>query len=178
MRPENLTDRVRAALRDLHQARRFSQVKLADRLKVDPSSVSHTLNKPDRPITLDFLEAASQLAGVRVAELVAEPGSVVKELNPDEAALLRALRNWPLTVTRSLVAFVAFFADEEPAATQTRNLHELWRHLNQRQREAVYGFAVMQREGSLPPEITAKLYERLSDESKAAVGTPKRRTTT
>lgn len=177
-----LTERVRAQLVKLHRARKFSQVAVAQRLNQFPSAVNHTLHRADRPLTLEFLEAVADTApSVLVAELVAPPGSTLKQLNPDEAALLRALRLWPAHVTRALGAFVAFFADEESEAVQTRNLHAYWRQMDQKDRDWFYGVAVLMREGSLGPDLRAGLVDRLEDarrggaarrEDKRPKGTP------
>jgi transcriptional regulator with XRE-family HTH domain len=168
-----LTDRARAEIRRLSDDRQFSQRRVAETLNVKPSTVTHTINRQHQPITLDFLEAVSDAAQIPAAELIAEPGSL-HQLNAQEAALLRALRNWPDSVTRALVQFVAFFADEPSAVRQTRNMHELWRHLDQRKRDQLFGIAAGLAEG-FAPDITAKLFEQLSDEAKAAVGKMEKR---
>jgi transcriptional regulator with XRE-family HTH domain len=172
------SERVRARLKALvdSQPRGFKK-QIAEKLQVAPSTVTPWVaGEVDPP--LDYLEAICQLAKHPIAELVAEDGSTLRELDADEAMIVRALRLWPLTVKRSLSAFLTFFADEPPPSRQSRKMHELWRHLNQRKRDELFGFAAHLSEG-LPPDVTAKLFEELSAESKAAVGTgePKRRRT-
>lgn len=132
-----------------------------------PSAITPYVQGHREP-SLTMLEAVSELTQVPIAELVTPPEAVLKQLNPDEAALLRWLRSWPLDVTRSLVQFVAFFADEPPAARQTRNLHELWRGLGHADREWLYGVAVMLREKTLAPDLQAALLQRLEIEAKHA----------
>jgi transcriptional regulator with XRE-family HTH domain len=161
-----LTDRVRERLR--REGRRLNQLRIAELLDMSQGNVSKTIHQDDRPITLDFLEAAAAVSGIPPAELVSEDGAIY-QLSADEALIVRALRAWPLTVRRALCQFVVFFANEEPQAGQTRRMHELWRHLDARSRLAVYGFAVEKSQGAIPPEIEARLFEDLSAESKAAL---------
>lgn len=182
----SLTERVRLALQRLFRERRFSQTNIAKRLGIVPSAVSRTLTDPNRPITLDFLEAlAAEVPGVHVSELVAPSDAVLKQLNAEEAMILRALRRWPASVTRALAVFLAFFADEAPVDVQTRNLHEYWRGLGVKDREWLFGVAVLLREGTLAPDLQAGLVERLEAErytaaaqreGKRATTTPKRKT--
>lgn len=154
-----LSERLAAQLREFSERRGF-KVALARRLNFQPSAITPYVTG-ERPMSLEVLEAVSELASVPLAELVAAPGSSVRELNADEAALLRALRRWPLTVTRSLCAFVAFFADEEPVAAQTRNFHELWRRMDQTRRDRIFSLAQLMSEGVLTPDLLSALQERL-----------------
>lgn len=159
---QTLSERVSDSLRELAERRGFRKA-LAERMGFRPSGVTPYV-KGERHVTLPMLEAISELSGVPVANLVVPPDSSIKQLNADEAALYRALHRWPLSVTRALCAFVAFFADEEPAAGLTRNLHELWRGLQAPDREWLYGIAVMLREGILPPDLRQGLVDSLKAE--------------
>jgi transcriptional regulator with XRE-family HTH domain len=161
-----LTDRVRGRL--LGQGRRLNQLRIAELLNMTQGNVSKIIRFDDRPITLDFLEAAADVSGIPPAELVAEDGAIY-QLSADEAVIVRALRGWPLTVRRALGQFLVFFTNEEPQAGQTRQMHELWRHLDARARLAVFGFAVEKSQGVIPLEIEARLFEDLSADSKAAL---------
>jgi transcriptional regulator with XRE-family HTH domain len=167
-----LTDRVRTALLALSRAKKFNQSKVAAELGINPSAISKMLNDDSRGMTLRFVEVVARAAGVPLAELVADPGSAIKELNATEAALLRALRRWPDTVTRALCAFVVFFADEPPAALQARNLHEHWRHLHQPDRDVLEAYALLLRRKALGPEQRARLLDQVSEDAEAARGLP------
>lgn len=160
---EDATSRVRARIRDLKDARRFKQVNVANRLGMDPSALSLYIHG-NRPLTLRVLEAIAEEAAIPLAELVA-PEEGWKQVSPGEAALLRHLRKWPAALINDcLIPFFAFFADEEPAETQTRNVHEHWRRLKRTDREWVYGLLVMLREGLLPPDLRAGLDRQLAAE--------------
>ncbi len=156
------TDRVRRRLRELSDTKAFKQTKVAARLDIDQGAVNRYINGAT-PITVSFLEAVSEETSIPLAELVAPPGTI-HQLNADEAALLRWLRRWPLSVTRALCGFLAFFADEPPQLLQTRNLHELWRHLPAKRREWLYGVAVLLKEGTLAPDLQARLMAQLQAE--------------
>ncbi len=170
---QSISERLLQRLQELTAKHGF-QAKLARKLSVSDQAITR-LVAGDTTLTVDALEAIAEVSGIPVAELVVPPSAVIKQLDAEEAALLRYLRRWPKTVSRALIVFVAFFADEEPAETQTRNLHELYRHLDAPMREALYGFAIGLREKSIPPDIERALFERLSAESKAAAGKPERR---
>lgn len=158
-------EHVRERLWRLHKQGRLNQTALAKRLRVKPSAISKVLNTEGRTISLELLIEAAELAQVPLAELVAAENSAVKELDPEEAALLRHLRKWPRHVRRSLLDFLAFFADEEPAVTQTRNLHALWRQIGKpSDRDWIYGVVQMVVEGILPPDLREGLVGQLRDE--------------
>ncbi len=158
-----LTDRVRLRLQELGRAKRFKQKDVADAMGFkSPSAVTKVLTGDSRSITLKFVEVCARAAGIPLAELVSDPGSTVRELNPTEAKLLRALRQWPESVTDALTAFVGFFADEPPAALQTRNLHEHWRRLKQLDRDYVELLARVLSQRDVSPEVRALLTDRLT----------------
>jgi transcriptional regulator with XRE-family HTH domain len=165
---ETLTERLAALLKEAGERRGFKKA-LAEELNVSASAITPYVNG-ERAVTIDMLEAIAKLTKTPIAELVVPPGDSVRQLRPDEAAVLRALRRWPVEVTQALVTFLRFFADEEPAAGQTRNMHQIWRTMRQHQRDQVYGFAAHVAAGSLPPEIVEKLFDQLSTDSKAATG--------
>lgn len=159
---ETLSERVSRRVVDLARRRGFKTA-LAKRLGYGASGVSPYVSGQRVP-SLDMLEAISEVGQVPLAELVAEPGSLY-QLDPDEATLIRWLREWPKSVTHALLAFVAFFADEPPAVRQTRNLHELWRRLPSAKQEWLYGVALFLREGSLGPDQLAALVQQLKVEA-------------
>ncbi len=161
------TDRVRARLVGIFEERRGMQAAVAARLGMTQGNVSKTLHIPGRPLTLEFLEACAEVAGVSVAELCASHDRSLYDLGTDEARIIRAMRLWPTSITRALVDFLSFFAAEEPAAGHSRNMAELWRHLDPRSRLAVYGFAVERSAGMIPRELESALFDGLSDETKA-----------
>ncbi len=165
------TDRVRRRLRELSTQRRFKQTKIGQRLGIDQSSVNRYVNGTT-PITVSFLEAVAEETSIPLGELVAPPGTMY-QLNADEAALIRWLRKWPTSVTQKLCALIQFFAEEPPGHPLLREIDELLRGMPERDRRAIYGFALMRKEGAVPPELTASLFQQLSDESKAAVETAK-----
>lgn len=164
MASETLTEMVRARLAELSRERRFSQTKVAKRLGVDPSAVNRTIHGP-KEITLVELEVIADEANVQVAELIAPPGTL-KQVRPDEAELLRYVRMWPKSVSVALLEFLRFFADESPAETQTRNVHEFWRRMGPRERPWVYGVLQMVREGILTPDLREALAAQLEAETR------------
>jgi transcriptional regulator with XRE-family HTH domain len=152
-----LTERVRGRLVALKQEKRWKRKDVAARLGVDGSAVSRIVTNKD--ITLAQLEAIATEAGVEPAELVAPPGTL-KQVNAEEAELLRYWRAWPKSVSQALLAFLRYFADESPAETQTRNVHEFWRGLNTRDRGWIFGILQMVREGILTPDLREGLTDR------------------
>jgi transcriptional regulator with XRE-family HTH domain len=159
------TDRVRQRLQGLVREKKLPQSIVAGKLGIARSAVNRYVHGPT-PITIDFLEVAEEVSGVPLGEL-ASPQESWKQVNPDEAALLRALRRWPITVTRALGAFVAFFADEPAQVRQTRNFHELWRHLPQKKRDELYAIGVLLSGGTLAPDLLARLMAQLEAEQKS-----------
>lgn len=159
---DTLNERLAARLRELSERRGFKR-DLAERLDLTPSAIT-PYAQGERRITVDMLEAMSELSGVPLAELVAKHESAVRELNPDEAAIIRALRQWPLSVRQSLGSLLTFFADEPAPAGQTRNAHELWRQMRIQDREWVYGLMRMVVEGALPPDLREGLTDHLLGE--------------
>jgi len=137
---ESLSARMTDRLIELAEQRGFKKA-LADRMSYSPSAITPYING-SRPVSLDMLEAISEVSAIRPAELIAPPGSVY-QVSPDEAAILRALRQWPPSVTTALSRFLAFFADEAPGGGVLRDLHELLREMSDTDRRAVYGFALM-----------------------------------
>jgi transcriptional regulator with XRE-family HTH domain len=176
MSSDDLTERVRARLLDLSRRRRFNQSKVAARLNLHSSAINRTL-KGSKEITLKELEIIADEAQERPAELLAPPGTV-KELNAEEAELLRFFRAWPKETREALAAFLRYFADESPAETQTRNVHQFWRGMKINDRQWVYGLMQMVREGILPPDLREGLLDRLTDElrKKRDAGGGRRRT--
>jgi transcriptional regulator with XRE-family HTH domain len=174
MAENSLTERVRARLVELHRAKKFSQTKVAGRLNVHPSAVNRTLTS-DKAITLDELETIADEAGTNAAELLAPPGTL-KQLNADEAELLRFVRVWPVEVRDALLTFLRYFADEPPADVQTRNVHQFWRGMHAGDRMWVYGILQMVREGMLSPDLREGLADRLVDEQQKRQAARARRT--
>jgi transcriptional regulator with XRE-family HTH domain len=164
----SLNDRVLIRVRELAQTRGF-RTALARRLRLSQPAITPYISG-ERPITLDMLEAAADIGRVRIAELVSEPGTV-HQLNADEAALIRWLRQWPITVTRALCAFLAFFADEPSQVRQTRNLHEIYRRMGTKDRDRLSSIAQLMAEGMLTPDLLEGLQARLiADRSTDAAG--------
>lgn len=142
-----LEERVTQRFKALAEGRGF-RTALARRLGKTPSAITPYVNG-STPVSLEVLEAVSELAQVPVAELVSSEASEWKELAPHEASLLRALRKWPETVSRALLAFVTYFADEPVGAGQTRAMNELWRHLSQPDRDVLESYAMLLRRKAL-----------------------------
>ena len=168
MSNDPLTERVRARLVELHRARKFSQTKVAARLRVHPSAVNRTLTS-NKAITLAELEVIADEAKVNAAELVAPPGTV-KQLNAPEAELLRYVRTWPTEIREALLVFLRYFGDEAPAEAQTRNVHQYWRGMKPSDRPWVYGLLQMVREGILTPDLREGLLDRLTTEVRRRPG--------
>jgi transcriptional regulator with XRE-family HTH domain len=158
-----LTELVRQRLYKLAKTKRFRRDALAERLGIVESAVTKNLITPGRPLTIAFVEAAATLADVPIAELFCPQGSEIKQVDAEEAGLLRHLRLWPRTVRRSLLAFLQFFSSEDPADLQFRNLREHWRHLNATDRERLNSYAVIFREKVLAPDQRQALDERLQE---------------
>jgi transcriptional regulator with XRE-family HTH domain len=161
-RDEPLSARVSARLRELSDRRGFRSA-LAGRLKLSPAAISPYVSG-EREVTLDMLEAMAELSQVPVAELVAPPGSLVKQLDAHEATLLRYVRKWPSSVVQALLGFLAYVADEPAVETQARNLCEYWRHLPQGDRDWLYGLVVGLREDRVPQDLREGLTDRLKRE--------------
>jgi transcriptional regulator with XRE-family HTH domain len=159
-------------MRAMAESKRLRQAALAEALDTTQSNVSKLLHNEDRPITLDVIEAVAALTQTPVAELVAPHGAGIYELSGDHGQIIRALRQWPASVSHALCAFLVFFADEAPVAGQSRKMHELWRQMPATDRAVVYGFALSRSQGVLPPELVAEFFDQLSAESRAAVGKP------
>jgi len=159
-------ERAKVAVRLLYQQKRFTLKDAAARLGVSDSSLWHYV-QGDRPLTLDALDAISGASGVPLVELIADPDAAIKQLDADEAALLRAVRAWPKDVLRHLLRFVWHFDDPEPTVKQSRDMHSLFRELSESQRSWIYGLAVGLREGALPPDIQAGLTARVQGEAAA-----------
>lgn len=159
---DDITELVRRRIADLHTNRRFDLARVAEALEVDPSAVSKNVRIPGRALSLRFVATVAELAHQPLAELVVPDGSLIKQLDADEAALLRYLRQWPKSVIRSLVGFLQFFADEPPAETMTRNLHEVWRRFDRQKRERLFSIALLLSEGMLTPDLLTALQERLA----------------
>ena len=172
-RGETLSERVTAHLQAFAERRGF-RTALAKRLQLSQSAISPYVSG-ERPVTLAMVEAISEAANVPIAELVAPADTEIKQLDADEAALLRWLRLWPKDVTRHLGRFVQFFADEAPAVQQQRNFHEMYRNLGTKDREWLYGVSVMLREGTLPPDLQAGLVQELEAEQYRRQATKRQR---
>ena len=166
----SLSERVKARVVALYRERRFTQVALAKALSVDPSAANGYVSGDTR-ISLDVLEAVAEVSGVPIAELVAPDGSLLRQLNPTEAQLFRALRQWPGSVTEALALFLAFFADEPAIDRQTRNVHEMWRQIRTpADRNFLEGAMQMLNDGRLAPDLKEALSRQLeADRSKRAV---------
>jgi transcriptional regulator with XRE-family HTH domain len=163
-----LTELVRGRLRELADSKRISQTVIARDLGLDPSAVNKTIRDDARPITLEFLEAVAVRAQVPIAELVCPPGhTIVRQLSPDEAAFVRALRQWPASVRQSLSAFFQFFANETPVDLEARNLLEFYRRGDAQDRRILYALAQLLREGMLGPDILEALEHQLRAEARS-----------
>lgn len=169
MPTESLAERVKRRVVRLYDEGRFKQNIAAERLNMNPASL-HGYVRGSTDITLHVLEVVSELTQVPVGELVVPEGSLIKELDADEAALLRHLRKWPKSVVRSLVGFLAFFADEPPVDVQTRNLHEMWRRFDRPHRERLFLLAQLMSEGLMTPDLLEGLQDRLVADRLADAG--------
>ena len=164
---ESLDQRIQAHLERMAHKRGF-KTNLAKRMDLSPQAITKYI-AGERRLTIEMLEAMSEVSGTPVAEIVVPAGSETKQLDAGEAALVRHLRRWPTSVRDALVSFVAFFADEPPAGEQARNLHEIYRQADQKQRDLMHACAVLIARNA-PPELVAELFRGLSKPSKAALG--------
>jgi transcriptional regulator with XRE-family HTH domain len=154
--PTPLAERVKKTVIGWYADGRFKQNALAKRLGVAPSAI-HRYVSGTSDIPLDLLEAAAELSGAHPAEALLAGTDELKVLRPHEAQLLRAVRDWPVSVTESLLSFVAYFHDEAPAEPMLRQTHELLRRMPVEQRQLIHAYALMLREGGLPPDVRAAL---------------------
>jgi transcriptional regulator with XRE-family HTH domain len=166
-----LNDRVMTRLREFARQRGF-QTALALRLKRTQSAITPYV-KGEYSLGLDELEAIADVSGVPIAELVAPPDATIKQLNADEAELVRLLRLWPVSVTRALLAFVRPFGNEPAVERQKRNLDEYWRHFDAKERDWLLSLAVLLRERTLGPDLREGIVDRLTREANAGPGLPK-----
>src|SRR5688500_6145441 len=95
---DSLSAIVRERIVSLNKNGRFKQAAVARAMGVTPSAVNGYF-KGATEITVTLLDAVSEVAQIPVAELITPPGSTIKQLDADEAALLRWLRLWPKDVT-------------------------------------------------------------------------------
>jgi transcriptional regulator with XRE-family HTH domain len=174
---QSLSERVKARVVALYRERRFTQAALAKALSVDPSAANGYVSGGTR-ISLDVLEAVSDVSGVPLAELVVPDGSLLRQLNATEAQLFRALRQWPQSVTEALTLFLAFFADEPAIDRQTRNVHEMWRQIRTpADRNFLEGALQMLNDGRLAPDLKEALARQLEDDRLKRVTVRARQTT-
>jgi len=164
MSVRHVTEQVRARLQEVFKERALKQVRVAERLGMNSSAVTRYLNGPTA-ITLEFLEAVAEESQVPIGELVSAVGSA-HHLDAYESALIRALRQWPKSVTQAILSFVAFFADEAPVERQAKNLHEMYRKMPDGDREWLYSVALLLSEQTLPPDLRGGLVSRLTDEAR------------
>lgn len=164
MSRETLADRVKRRIQALYAERRFTQTQLGDRVGLGSSGINPYI-RGDRDINLYVLEAISELTQIPIAELVAPDGETIKQLAPDEAALLRFFRMWPASVRQSLIGFLEFFANESAPDAQTRNMSELWRRSTPKERDVLHSIALLQRERAIGADILAGVLTDLQREA-------------
>lgn len=159
-------DRAKIAVRLLYHQKKLILRDAATRLGVSTTSMWHYV-QGERPLTLDALDAISGACGVPLVELLADPDAVIKQLDAEEAALLRAVRDWPKDVLRHLLRFVWHFDQPAPTAKLSRDMHTIFRELTEAQRSWIYGLSVGLREGVLPPDIQEGLAATVQGEAAA-----------
>ena len=160
----SIQERVRARLREVFKERSLKQVRVAERLGMNSSAVTRYLHGPTA-ITLEFLEAVAEESRIPLGELLSSRGEL-HQLDAYESALIRALRQWPKSVTQAILGFVSYFADESPVQRQEKNLHEMYRKMPDGDREWLYSVALLLSEQTLPPDLRAGLVSRLTDEAR------------
>lgn len=98
-----------SALIALRDRKAFTQADVARRLKTADAAVSETLSGK-RKISLRFLEAVADVAGVHPGELLVDPHrDSIKVVNGAEMQLLRYFRRWPAATRDALLSFASFF---------------------------------------------------------------------
>ena len=110
-----LSDQVTERLQKLTQ-RHGMKARLAKELNTVPSAITPYTNG-DREVTLRMLEALSRISGVPVSEIVATPGSTLCELTPEEATILKRLRQWPLELQQAL----ALLLSDDPKRVRSKS---------------------------------------------------------
>jgi len=168
----SLSERVSAQLIEMSKVRGF-KTRLAEAMSMEPSGITPYVNGT-REVSMAMLEAMSRLSGKPIAEIVCPPGDVIKQLDADEAALIRYARAWPKSVLHALLHFLHYWSDDPPVDEQTRKLREYWRVMSVQNRGWFVGAAAMLAEGMLPPDIQegltrhleAERYKRRADDAK------------
>jgi transcriptional regulator with XRE-family HTH domain len=122
-----LTDRVRARLRALIDAKRIRQIDIAAAMGVSQGAVS-AMMKGDHGFRLDYLEAIATLMEVPVAELIIAPDSTLMEVHKDERYLVLTLRD----VTPELRQAVHLVVRNLPTNPRHKDVVEFMRHVAER----------------------------------------------
>lgn len=153
MPTRSLTDTAFDCIHDLWKRRAFTQQQLADALGKNLSAVNRIIHGQQK-LTLDVIEAVAKLVGVAPVELLADPSTELKALNPLEATLLRHFRSWPQPTREAFIEFSSFFADEEPVTYAQRVAHEQLRRLKpEAVRQRAYAYLTFLSEGGLTPDL-------------------------
>ena len=118
-----------------------------------------------RHVQIRDLDRLAAALGIPVAELIAPRGSDLKQLSPDEAALLRHVRSWPVSVRAALLRFVVYWTNEAPIDPQSRRMVQMWRDLGQRDRDWLHWVAQELLEKNVAPDLRAAIADSLTREA-------------
>lgn len=165
--------RATEGIRRLKQQKKITLTDVADVAGIPQSSMSRIYDGK-QPVTLRILEAIEQITGESAMELLVDPSTELKALNPAEMQLLRFFRSWPKATREALITFASFFADEPPATHDLRRAHEQLRRLSESKLRGVFAYLTFLTEGDLPPDLRAALGLPETDVTQST--TTKRRT--
>jgi transcriptional regulator with XRE-family HTH domain len=124
-----ITERVRLRLRTLFDRerqkpiahRRGTQAKLAERLGIEPGTLSNVLNGRDQhAIRLKHLDTIAAFFEIPPSALIARRDSLLAELGPQERQLLAHWRELPGDVRQQFLELFGFFAGLLPEEQETR----------------------------------------------------------
>lgn len=148
--------RATEGVRRLKHQKKITLSDVADVAGIPQSSMSRIYDGT-QPVTLRILDAIEQVTGESAIELLVDPATELKALNPAEMQLLRNFRSWPKATRDALIAFASFFADEPPATHDLRRAHEQLRRLSDAKLRGVFAYLTFLTEGDLPLDIRRAL---------------------
>jgi len=154
--PPTLQDTAYRAVYALWERRAFTQHHLA-KLTRRPQSVINRIIHGKQPVTLDIIEAVSELSQTSPAEMFARPDEQVRVLRPDEAEMLSYFRTWPTSTRDAFLIFARFFAQEPPLEQEIRQSVEYLRAMPRNERMRAHAYLMLLNEGGLSPDLQVAL---------------------
>jgi transcriptional regulator with XRE-family HTH domain len=171
---ETLQERATRRIYELWERRRLSQAQLVEATGKHASTI-HRIIHGHQPVTLDLLDAVADLVQIPAAELLADEGTQVRVLPPDEAEMLSYFRTWPKATREALLIFSRFFAASPPLDAQLRAALEYLRGMGKGERDRAVAYLLLLHEGGLSRDVRIALGLPEADD---APRTPRRKGTT